>query len=213
MRLVGRFSTAFLVGATAALGACARGDTRADSAASAPVTTDSSAGAAVRDSAQTGANGASANLTPANMTSLIGLTNASEIGQAKIAEGKATNRDVKAFARLMISDHEAMQKSLDSLAKAKSLTPTPPQQADQLRQSDSQTLASLNAAAQGPAFDKAYVDAQVAAHQKALNDLQTMAGATSDQDLRALIQQAIPKVQAHLDRAQQLQSAGAAGKP
>jgi putative membrane protein len=209
-----------LVGA-AALGACKRGDTAADSAATAPArtTTDTSgggtapSGAAMADSTQSGANGGSANLSAANIASLVGLTNASEIGQAKVAQEKATSADVKAFAKLMISDHEAMQKSLDSLAKQKNLTPTPPQQADAQRQQDSQTMSTLNGAAKGPAFDKAYIDAQVAAHRQALSNLQSFAGATSDPDLKALLQQAIPKVQSHLDKAQQLQSKEGTGNP
>ena len=204
MRHVTRYGSALLVGMTAALAACSKGDTAADSAAPAAASADSTAPApAATDSAA----GGSAALSAPNVASLIGLTNASEVGQAKIAQDKATNGDVKAFAKQMIAEHEAMQKSLDSLATAKNLTPVAPQaQADQMKQADSQTLGTLNSAAKGAAFDKAYVDAQVAAHQKALNDLQSFAGSATDADLKALIEQAIPKVQAHLDKAQSLQS-------
>ena len=75
-----------------------------------------------------------------------------------------------------------------------------------MKQADSQTLATLGSAAKGAAFDKAYMDAQVAAHQKALNDLQSFSGSAPDPDLKALIDKAIPKVKEHLDKAQQLQS-------
>jgi len=206
MRHVTRYGSALLVGMTAALAACSKGDTAADSAAPAAASADSAATAPAPAATDSAAASATA-LSAPNVASLIGLTNASEVGQAKIAEGKATNGDVKAFAKQMIADHEAMQKSLDSLATAKNITPVAPQaQADQLKQADSQTLGTLNSAAKGPAFDKAYMDAQVAAHQKALNDLQSFAGSTSDADLKALIEKAIPKVQAHLDKAQSLQS-------
>jgi putative membrane protein len=222
MRLSTRLRSACVLGtALTVLGACSKGSEKGgDTAAVAPTTTDTSAGATVpatatakADSTQSGAGGTSGNLSAANIVSLIGLTNASEIGAAKVAQGKAQSGDVKGFAKLMASDHEAMQKSLDSLATAKHLTPEAPQQADQMRQQDSQTAATLNAAPQGPGFDKTYIDAQVAAHQKALGDLQSMVGGTSDPDLKALLQAAIPKVQQHLDRAQQIQAALGAGKP
>lgn len=209
MQGISRFGSALLVGAAVALGACSKGDAGADSVATQPgtATADSAAGmTAAHDSAAMGMNGASGNMSAANIASMIGLSNGSEIAQGKLAQDKATNGDVKAFAKMMVSDHEAMQKSLDSLATAKNVTPQPPAQADQFRQMDTQTMATLNSAAKGSAFDKAYMDAQVAAHQKTLNDLQSFSGSAPDPDLKALIDQAIPKVQAHLDRAQQLQS-------
>ena len=48
--------------------------------------------------------------------------------------------------------------------------------------------------------------------QKALTELQSFVG-TTDAELRTLIEQAIPKVRAHLERAQQLQSKLGTGNP
>ena len=197
-----RFTPALIAGALT-LAACGGGNGGADSAA-AVATTDSAAGTTAAPPASA-APSATAALAPANIAALVGLTNASEIGAGQLAQDKGTNADVKAYAKMMVTEHQAMQKQLDSLAQAKTITPEPPPQAEQLRQQDSQTMATLNSTAKGAAFDKAYIDAQVQAHQKALNDLQSFAG-TSDADLKALIDQAIPKVQAHLDRAQQIQS-------
>jgi putative membrane protein len=220
MRQMTRCGSLLLVGITAALGACSKGNGGADSTGAAPAaaTTDSAAGTtaapapASTDSAAA-ANAGAANLSAANIASLIGMTNAAEIGQAKVAQEKATSADVKAFAKQMISDHQAMQKSVDSLAQAKGVSPTPPPQADQMKQDASTTLSTLNSTPKGAAFDKAYIDAQVAAHQKALNDLQNFANSAPDPDLKAQIQGAIPKVQAHLDKAQQIQSSLGAAKP
>jgi putative membrane protein len=206
-----RLAPALVAGAFA-LAACGGGNSGADSAA-AVATTDSAAGmtAGTGDSAAhgmggAGGAGAAGNLSPANIASLVSLSNASEIGQGEVARDKATNADVKSFARMMVTEHQAMQKSLDSLSQAKSVTPQPPAQADQLRQQDTQTLATLNSTAKGAAFDRAYIAAQVQAHQRTLTDLQSFVGAVSDADMRALIEKSIPKVQAHLDQAQQLQS-------
>jgi len=212
MRQMKRYGPLLLVGVTA-LAACSKGSSGADSTGTAPATatTDSAGGTTVAptptptDSAAA-ANAGAANLSAANIASLIGMTNAGEIAQAKVAQEKATNADVKAFAKQMIGDHEAMQKSLDSLANAKSVSPAAPPQADQMKQEASTTLSTLNSTPKGAAFDKAYIDAQVAAHQKAVNDLQNFANSAPDPDLKTLIQGAIPKVQGHLDKAQQIQS-------
>lgn len=195
-----RFAPVLVAGALT-LAACGGGTGGADSAATV-ATTDSAAGSTAAPPATAAPD---AGLAPANVAALVGLTNASEIGAGRLAQDKGTNAEVKAFAKMMVADHQAMQKQLDSLTQAKTITPEPPAQAEQKRQEDSQLMATLNSAEKGAAFDKAYIGAQVQGHQKALNDLQSFTS-TTDADLRALIEQAIPKVQAHLDRAQQIQS-------
>ena len=67
-----------------------------------------------------------------------------------------------------------------------------------------QMTQQLSTAAKGEAFDRQYVDGQVQAHQQTLTELQAMQN-TANADVKALIQKAIPKVQAHLDEATRLQ--------
>ena len=64
----------------------------------------------------------------------------------------------------------------------------------------------------GAAWDKAYIDNEVAVHQSVLNLLQTASTAAQDTSLKALIAKAQPTIQAHLEKAQSIQSklAGAA---
>lgn len=207
MRSTTRRGAVLVAGAAVALAACSRRNDAADSTAAATPSTDSTAAVAApaADSAALGAAGTAGTLGAANVASLVSLTNGSELGAARLAREKGTDADVQAFARTMIADHQAMQRSLDSLVRAKGLTPTPPAQADPQRQQDDQMMAALDGAPKGIPFDKAYADAQVQAHQKALNDLQSFAGGTADADLKALLEAAIPRVHAHLDRAQQLQ--------
>lgn len=197
MRDMKRYGSVALMGVALAVGACSKSDHATDSTAAVAAATmpDSMAGANV-----------SGSMSAANVASLVGLTNASEIGAAKIAQDKATNADVKAFAKQMIAEHQAMQHGLDSLTQAKNLTPTPPPAAAQKQQMADQMTATLNSTPKGAAFDKAYMDGQVQAHQQALNDLHGFSANAPDADLKTLIDGAIPKVQQHLDKAQQLQS-------
>jgi putative membrane protein len=217
MREFTRYGSVMFFGAAITLAGCGKGNAGADSAATA-TTSDSSAGVMANptDSTQNamagganagGANTGTSNLSAANIASLIGLTNASEIEAGKLASTKATNADVKAFAKQMVTDHQAMQKSLDSVTAATNLKPEAPQQlSDEKQRASQQTITTLNSTAKGAEFDKAYITSQVQAHQQALNDLQGFSTTATDPQLKAAINAAIPKVQQHLDKAQQIQS-------
>jgi putative membrane protein len=150
-----------------------------------------------------------------NIVAVIGMANASEIAAGKTAQSKATNKDVKSFAGDMVKDHTAMQKSSDSLTKANaSLKAQPPATVDSMKTADKAASDSLKAAKKGGAFDSLYIGQQVAAHQKVLDALNSFQNQAQDAGLKTLITGAIPKVQAHLQRAQQIQSSlgsGAAG--
>jgi putative membrane protein len=147
-----------------------------------------------------------------NVMSLVGMSNATEIQTSDIAQTKATNAQVKAFARDMIREHQAMQKQADQLATRLNVTPQPPAQAQQKQQMLDQMVQQLNSTAKGAEFDRAYMDGQVQAHQQTLTELQGLQNSVQNAELRTLIQQAIPKVEQHLQRAQTLQSnVGGAG--
>jgi putative membrane protein len=129
-----------------------------------------------------------------------GQGNMYEIEAAKIAEQKAQNPDVKAFAKMMVTDHTALENQMKpAITKSGK---APPAQLDQRRKG---FLDNLNAA--GPSdFDKVYIDQQVAAHKETLNLLKGYADNGDDPALKAVAAKAAPKVQAHLDRAQALQA-------
>src|SRR5207253_6476614 len=114
----------------------------------------------------------------------------------------ASNAQVKAFARQMIADHSAMEKQGLPLAKTLGVAPTDSTQEKQDAMNDQ--LGDLKDK-KGADFDKAYMDMQVQAHQKTLADLQSFQNKAQNADLKKMITGAIPKVQAHLEKAQQLQ--------
>jgi len=60
--------------------------------------------------------------------------------------------------------------------------------------------------AKGAAWDKAYIDNEVAVHQSVLSLLQSAQSAAQDTSLKALITKAQPLIQAHLTKAQDIQS-------
>lgn len=128
-----------------------------------------------------------------------------EIKAAQIAEKKATSPDVKAFARMMVTDHTAIANEMKPLITKAGKTPATA--LDQRRQG---LLDNLTAAS-AKDFDKTYMDQQVAAHDETLTLLKGYADNGGDAGLKAGAAKTVPKVQAHLDKAKAIQAKLASG--
>jgi putative membrane protein len=231
MRSFTRYSTALLL--SVAVGACggnkdtagstegaAGGEAAAASGSSAGSTAGAavdSAGSAVAGAAKGAAGavagaagavaGGAANLagmSAGDQLAVIGASNATEIATSKAAQPKLTNAEARSYARDMIREHQTMQGQADKLAKAASLTPGTPELATQKTQMANQMAEQLGSATKGAALDRQYIDGQVQAHQQTLEQLQGLQNA-SDSTVKSLATQALPKVQAHLERAQRIQ--------
>jgi putative membrane protein len=124
-----------------------------------------------------------------------------EIQAGKIAETKAQSPAVKAFGKMMVTDHTAMSKEADPAVKA-SGKPIPTE-LDQRRKG---LIDNLNGAKPAD-FDKEYLSQQEAAHKEALDLLKGYADHGDDAGLKTVASGAIPKVQAHLDKVHELQAA------
>ena len=114
------FKSARLAAATLALAACAKaGDkadtvaARADSTAAATAARTDSAAGALGDSA---ANRVGGGWAAANVLGFAHVSNGGEIAQGKLASTKATSAAVKAFAKQMVSEHQAMMEDTHALA-------------------------------------------------------------------------------------------------
>jgi putative membrane protein len=133
-----------------------------------------------------------------------------EIQAGQMAEQKAKSADVKAFGKMMVTEHTAMTNQMKPLITAAGQKPATA--LDQRRQGMLDNLKAAGAAD----FDKTYIDQQVAAHDEALTLMKGYADSGSDAGLKGGAAKAVPKVQAHLDRAKALQaevSGGAAAPP
>jgi putative membrane protein len=166
--------------------------------------------------ASTGASAAAATATPnadvagmtdGNIAATIKVLNDGQIELGELATKKASSAQIKTFARDMIRDHTAMQKSLDSLAAAKNLAPQTAPMSESIK-SDAQAMHDRLDKLSGATFDSAYINGQVTDHQKALDALNNMSSAATDADVKSAIRGAIPMVQGHLDRARSLTTAG-----
>lgn len=221
MRSLPRFGTTLALGASLlTLGACggdregttttAGGETTPAAGAAAPGATDSATMSGTAAAPGSADLSGLATMKVEDQMALLGASNAAEILTSEAAMPKLQNAEAKAYARDMITEHRAMQKQADQLATRLNVTPGAPQMAtDKARMANemAQQLKNLNAsnAANGAQYaDRQFIDGQVLAHRQTLNELQAMQG-TQNADVATLVKEALPKVQAHLERAQRIQ--------
>lgn len=148
---------------------------------------------------------AAAALTDPNIVFILHAANTADSARGKLAESKGTSADVKSFGKLMVGEHHALNAQGDALAKKLNVTPVAPAN-DQSEAQAKTEMDSLTALAKGAAWDKAYIAYEIGYHQ-AVKDIATKALAQAQNaELKALITKAAPIIQAHLDKAQAIQT-------
>jgi putative membrane protein len=149
-------------------------------------------------------------LTDPNIVALLDEANVADSAAGAYAVTKATNPEVKAFAKLMMGEHHALRAQGKQLAQRLNVTPQPPA-SDPLKPAAASEMAALKAAPKGAQFDQTYIEQEIGAHKAVLDLAEKAHGATQNEDLKKLIEQAKPVIEKHLDRAEEIQKK--LGKP
>jgi putative membrane protein len=156
--------------------------------------------------AQTSPDKAGAGPNDAQIAAIVVAANQADIDAAKVAKTRGSDKGVKEFAATMIRDHESVNKQAKDLVKKLKVKPQPSDTSRALQQGDRENLAALKKL-KGAAFDKAYVDHEVAYHQQVLDAINsTLLPNAKNAELKGLIEKVTPAFQAHLEHAKQLQS-------
>jgi putative membrane protein len=153
---------------------------------------------------------ATGGLTDPNIVALLDEANAADSASGAYAISKATNAEVKAFAKLMMGEHHALRAQGQQLAQRLNVTPELPAD-DPLKPAAQSEMTALKAAPKGPQFDRTYIDQEVGIHEAVLDLAAKAHDAAQNEDLKKLIKQAKPVIEKHLDRAEGLQKK--LGKP
>jgi putative membrane protein len=156
------------------------------------------------DSAATDAAGAGAALTDANIVALLDEANMADSAAGALAATKATSKEVKDFAKLMMSEHHALRQQGQQLAKKLNVTPSPPAN-DPLKPLAESEMTALKSAPKGAEFDRVYIEQEIAVHKAVLDLAENAHGQAQNEQLKALIEQAKPVIQKHLDQAEAIQ--------
>ena len=136
---------------------------------------------------------------------IVVTANQIDIDAGKLAKSHTKNKEVSKFAQLMITDHTAVNKQAGALAKKLGVTPEDSPTSKSLKDGASQNIANLKGL-KGAAFDKAYVDHEVAYHQAVLDAIdKVLIPSAKNTELKDLIVKVRPAIAAHLDHAKMIQ--------
>ena len=144
-------------------------------------------------------------LTDPEIASIAVTANQVDIDQAAVAKAKSKNPEVIHFAQTMTDDHKAVIAQAVALATKLKVTPKDNAVSQKLKADAAKTIASLKTKS-GKAFDKAYVDNEVAYHKAVIRVVEgTLIPQTSNAELKALLQKVVPTLKTHLEHAEMVQ--------
>lgn len=122
-----------------------------------------------------------------------------EVELGRLASTKAQSADVKKFAQTMVQDHTNANTELKSIATKKNMMP--PTDTDAEHKTVMTRLQNLS----GAEFDRAYMDAMVADHEKTIALFEAGSEIGTDADIKTFAAKTLPKLRTHLEMAQQIQ--------
>ena len=142
----------------------------------------------------------------AQIASIVVTANQVDIDAGKLASSMAANGDVKKFGEQMVTDHTGVNKQATELVTKLKVTPKDNPTSESLKSGGAENVANLKKL-MGAAFDKAYVDHEVAYHQQVIDALdKTLIPNASNAELKALLVKVRPAFVAHLEHAKHVQS-------
>lgn len=125
-----------------------------------------------------------------------------DIEAAKLAIDKSKNEAVVGFAKDMVRDHEAVNQQALDLVKKLNVTPEDNDTSKALAQAAADKRAELEKL-DGAAFDKAYVENEVAYHQQVNGALETLLiPSAQNGELKSLLETGLKMFQGHQQHAE-----------
>ncbi|MBV9568048.1 MAG: DUF4142 domain-containing protein [Hyphomicrobiales bacterium] len=132
--------------------------------------------------------------------------NHGEIADAKMALRRSKDADVKNFAKQMIKDHSANEKTMTNLARHLKVKPASGEATTSLM-SEAKTVDQELKSAKGADFDKAYIEAQAKMHGEVADAIENQfIPAASSDDMKSSLSETLSTVQNHQKMAQDLSS-------
>jgi putative membrane protein len=137
---------------------------------------------------------------------IVVTANNIDIDYSKLALSKSKNKEVRDFARQMARDHSTLQKSVFALGAKLHVTPADSATEASLKSQSEETTAKLKAL-KGKAFDKAYVDNEIAFHKQVIDATKSvLIPNAKNAELKGALENAVPLFQGHLEHAQNIAS-------
>ena len=140
-------------------------------------------------------------LSDAEVASVAVVANQIDIDYGEIATKKSKNPEVLRFAETMIRDHKAVIAQAAALVKKLGVTPKDNAVSKKLLADAAITKKTLNSKS-GKAFDKEYINNEVAYHKAVISAVESLLIPEADnKELKDLLTNVVPALKAHLDHA------------
>lgn len=156
--------------------------------------------------ASTSASAQSAAPNDAQIAGIVVEANTVDINAGKLAKKTSRNKEVKAFAKQMVTDHTGVNKQAIALVKKLHVKPEDSETSKSLKDGGDANIAKLKGL-KGKDFDKAYLDNEVTYHQAVIDAVdKTLIPAAKNAELKDMLVKVRPAFVAHLEHAKQIQS-------
>jgi len=150
---------------------------------------------------------APARLTDAQIAAIVVTANQIDVENGELAIARSENPEVQEFAERMIADHKSVNQAAVELVTRLQVTPEETDTSRGLARSAAATRQNL-ASLSGAAFDKAYVDNEVAYHEAVIGLLDsTLIPNAANEELKSTLVGVRPAFVAHLEHARSIQKA------
>jgi putative membrane protein len=144
--------------------------------------------------------------TDPQIVGIVVAANDIDIGHSKLALSKSHDKQVRDFAQEMVTDHGAVQKSVFDLGAKLHVTPADSDTSASLKKQAAETTEKLKGL-KGKAFDKAYIDNEVAYHTVVIDAVsKTLIPNAQNAELKSALEGAAPMFQGHLEKAKMIQA-------
>lgn len=144
--------------------------------------------------------------TDPQIVGIVVAANDIDINYGKLALSKSHDKQVRDFAQEMVTDHSAVQKSVFDLGAKLHVTPADSDTSASLKKQAAETTAKLKGL-KGKAFDKAYIDNEVAYHTAVIDACKNvLIPNAQNAELKSAVEGAAPMFEGHLENAKKIQA-------
>jgi putative membrane protein len=144
-------------------------------------------------------------LSDPEIASVAVTANQVDITAAEQAIKKTTNDEVRNFAQTMINDHQSVIDKATALVQKLHVTPKDNALSQKLSSDAAKTRQSLSTKS-GKAFDRAYIDNEVAYHKAVIAAVEgKLIPESQNAELKDLLQTVLPVLKTHLEHAEMVQ--------
>ena len=152
---------------------------------------------------------AAATMTEPGVLGLLDATHAADSALGTLGALKGSTLEIKEFGRMILREHVALRRELQTSANALHLEIEAPRVApdappEEMRQ-------SLETGPVGPAWDYAYLEYAIAMHRSAKENAARALAATRSPGIRQYIERSVPILEKHLLKAESLRKARTQG--